>query len=195
MTKFLVGADEAGRGPLAGPLVCCVVLCEKKFLKRLKKFGIKDSKILSPKKRELILKKIKNLKEIEWKISVISPKIIEKINILKATFLGWQRCLKKLKRKPALILIDGNQKIPNILIPQKTIIKGDKKNVLISLASILAKTKRDEIMIQLSKKYPLYKFEKHKGYPTKEHLKILKKLGPCPIHRKTFSPLNLSNSS
>ena len=186
MKKILAGADEAGRGPLAGPVVCCILVCKKNFLKRLKKLKIKDSKSLSPKKRLEIFEKIKTLKGIEWKISSVWPKTIDKINILKATFLGWQRCFKKLNKKPDLIFVDGNLKIPKIKVFQKTIVKGDQKNVLISLASILAKVKRDKIMENLAKKYPEYKFEKHKGYPTKEHIKILRKIGPCKIHRKTF---------
>lgn len=189
MEKILAGADEAGRGPLAGPVVCCIVTCKKSVLKKLKKLKIKDSKVLSPKKRKKIFSEIKNLKEIEWKVSFVSEKTIDKINILQATFLGFKRCLKKLKRKPDLVLIDGNQKIPNLKIPQKTIIKGDKTHPLISLASIIAKIKRDEFMKKVAQKYPKYKFEIHKGYPTKEHLKILRKIGPCQIHRKTFSPV------
>jgi len=186
MEKFLAGADEAGRGPLAGPVVTCIVVCKKNFLKKLKKLGIKDSKSLSPKKRLEIFEKVKKLKGIEWKLSFVLPKTIDKINILQATFLGWQRCFKKLKKKPDLILVDGNLKIPKIKVLQKAIVKGDQKNVLISLASILAKVKRDKIMENFAKKYPEYKFEKHKGYPTKEHFEILKKFGPSPIHRKTF---------
>lgn len=189
MEKILAGADEAGRGPLAGPVVCCIVTCRKSVLKKLKKLKIKDSKVLSPKKRKKIFSEIKNLKEIEWKVSFVSEKTIDKINILQATFLGFKRCLKKLKRKPDLVLIDGNQKIPNLKIPQKTIIKGDKTHPLISLASIIAKIKRDEFMKKVAQKYPKYKFEIHKGYPTKEHLKILRRIGPCQIHRKTFSPV------
>lgn len=191
MEKILAGADEAGRGPLAGPVVCCIVTCRKSVLKKLKKLKIKDSKTLSPEKREKIFNEIKNLKEIKWKVSFVSEKTIDKINILQATFLGFKRCLKKLKIKPNLILIDGNQKIPNLKIPQKTIIKGDKTHPLISLASIIAKIKRDRFMEKVAKKYPEYKFEIHKGYPTKEHLKILKKIGPCQIHRKTFFPVKL----
>jgi len=186
MEKILAGADEAGRGPLAGPVVTCIVVCKRGFLRKLKKLGIKDSKLLSPKKRLEILEKIKKLKGIEWKIASVWPKTIDKINILQATFLGWQRCFKKLKKKPDLIFVDGNLKIPKINVVQKPIVKGDQKNVLISLASILAKIKRDKIMENLAKKYPEYKFEKHKGYPTKEHFKTLRKMGPCPIHRKSF---------
>jgi ribonuclease HII len=186
MEKILAGADEAGRGPLAGPVVCCIVVCKKSFLKKLKKLGIKDSKSLSPQKRLEILERVEKLKGVEWAVSLVLPKTIDKINILKATFLGWQRCFKKLKKKPDLIFVDGNLKIPKIKVLQKPIVKGDQKNVLISLASILAKVKRDKIMTNLAKKYPEYKFEKHKGYPTKEHFEILKKIGPSPIHRKTF---------
>lgn len=191
MEKIIAGADEAGRGPLAGPVVCCVVVCKKSFLKNLKKLKVKDSKTLSSKKRQEVFEKIKKLKDINWKISFVSEKVIDKINILQATFLGFKRCFKKLKIKPNLILIDGNQKIPNLKIPQKTIIKGDKTHPLISLASIIAKIKRDGFMEKVAKKYPEYKFEIHKGYPTKEHLKILKKIGPCQIHRKTFFPVKL----
>lgn len=191
MEKIIAGADEAGRGPIAGPVVCCVVICKKSFLKNLKKLKVKDSKTLSPKKRQEIFEKIKKLKDVNWKTSFVSEKVIDKINILQATFLGFKNCLKKIKKKPDLVLIDGNQKIRGLKIPQKTIVQGDKKNPLISLASIIAKFKRDEFMEKIAKKYPPYSFEIHKGYPTKEHLKILKKLGPCPIHRKSFAPVKL----
>lgn len=189
MEKILAGADEAGRGPLAGPVVCCIVSCKSSFLKKLKRIEIKDSKLLSPKKRKEIFQKIKKLKEIEWRVSFVSEKTIDKINVLNATFLGFKKCLQKLNKKPKILFVDGNQKIPDLKITQRTIIKGDKKHPLISLASIIAKVKRDEFMEKISKKYPQYKFEVHKGYPTKEHFKILKKLGPCPIHRKSFEPV------
>lgn len=193
MEKILAGADEVGRGPLAGPVVCCVVVCKESLLKSLKRMKIKDSKALSAKKRREIYEKINKIKikGLWWKVSFVSEKIIDKINILKATFLGFKRCLEKIDPKPHLILIDGNQRIPRIKIPQKPIIEGDKKHPLIALASIIAKVKRDEFMEKVAKKYPQYKFEIHKGYPTREHLRLLRKFGPSPIHRKTFYPVKL----
>jgi len=189
--KRVICLDEAGRGPLAGPVVAAAVTIynfNSKILKELK--GVKDSKKLSPKKRKEIFKKIKKIPQIKWATSTVSPRIIDKINILEATKLAMERATKKLfqkikgKRKSFLI-VDGNFEI-NLKIPQKSIVKGDEKVFSCALSSIIAKVKRDKIMEKYSKKYPKYKFEIHKGYPTKLHLKLLKKYGPSKIHRRTF---------
>ena len=194
--KIIAGADEVGIGPLAGPVTVCILSVPSRFyqplIKKLKikpaEF-IKDSKALSPSKREEIFEKVKSLKEIEWKIASVSPKIIDRINILQASFLAYQRCFKKLKIKPDIIFVDGNKKIPKISVPQLPIIGGDKRHPLIALASIMAKVSRDKMMVKLSKKFPEYKFEIHKGYATKTHLKVLKKHKPSIIHRKSYQPV------
>jgi len=203
--RNIFGVDEAGRGPLAGPVVAAAVIVNFKILsvKTDKKKGVreilkitKDSKKLSFKKREEIFKLIQKMPEIKFAYTFINEKIIDKINIEKASFLAMKKSILKLKNKlkitPDLILVDGNRKIPNLNYPQKTIIKGDNKIFSIALASIISKVVRDKKMIELSKKYPQYKFEIHKGYPTKLHLKLLKKYGPSEIHRKSFQPVQLT---
>ena len=182
------GADEAGRGPLAGPLVGAIVVMKVSFLKK-SNFNFKDSKSLTSKEREKIFDWLKNQKEIEFAFSFVSPKTIDKLNVLKATFLAWRRSLKKLKRKPEILFVDGNQKIPNLKIKQIPIPQADKKIFPVSLASVVAKVLRDRFMERLAKKYPFFQFELHKGYPTKRHLTLLEKFGVLPVHRKSFRPV------
>ena len=184
--KRVAGLDEAGRGPLAGPVVAAVVslIPNSKFL--IPK--LRDSKKLTAKKREEFYKLIVKSPFWEWGIGRVSEKVIDKINILEATKLAMKRAIKKLKRRPDFLILDGNFKI-NVDIPQKSIIKGDEKVFSCAAAGILAKVTRDRIMQRYHKKYPRYGFSKHKGYPTKFHLKMLKKYGPCKIHRKSFGPV------
>ena len=185
--KKVAGLDEAGRGPLSGPVVAAAVVIKKK-LWRSDLHNVKDSKKLALKKREELYKLIIKNPDIEWGIGKVSEKVIDKINILEATKLAMEKAVKKLKRKPDFLILDGNFKI-DVKIPQKSIIKGDEKVFSCAAASILAKVYRDRIMERYDKKYPLYGFSKHKGYPTKFHLKMLKKYGSCKIHRKTFGPV------
>ena len=199
--KYIFGVDEAGRGALTGPVVAAVVIIRSpKFYKT--KLGrvknkrleilktLKDSKKLNTKKREEIFKIMKQNPLINFSWSMVGEKTVDKINISEATFLAMRRSIKKLKKKmkinPNLILVDGNQKISKLKSPQKTIIKGDEKISSIALASVVAKVIRDRKMIALAKKYPQYKFEIHKGYPTKLHKSLIKKYGICEIHRKSF---------
>ncbi len=183
--KRVACLDEAGRGPLAGPVTAAAVI-----LKRLWKLdfnNIKDSKKLSAKKREEFYKILTKHPAIKWGIGVVSERIIDRINILEATKLAMAKAVKKLKVD--FLLLDGNFKI-NSKIPQKSIIKGDEKVFSIAAASILAKVTRDRIMVRYHKKYPQYRFDMHKGYPTKYHCKMIRKYGPCKIHRKTFYPVS-----
>ncbi len=186
--KYVIGIDEAGRGPLAGPLAVAAVAAivntksEARNPKQIQ--NIKDSKKLSPQKREEWYKIIK--KNFESHYVLISHKIIDKIGIQKATLLGIKKVLRKFKKKPDLVLMDGGLKAPK-KYKQKTIIKGDEKIPLISAASIIAKVTRDRHMMRLHKKFPKYRFDKHKGYGTKLHYKMLKKYGPCKIHRKSYN--------
>jgi len=150
--------------------------------------NLRDSKKLTPKKREEFYKILTNHPQIKWGIGRVSEKVIDKINILEATKLVMIKAIKKLKRKPDFLIIDGNFKL-NLPIPQKSIIKADEKVFSVALASIIAKVYRDRIMRRYHKKYLQYGFDKHKGYPTKQHRKMLKKHGPCKIHRKTFKPV------
>lgn len=179
--KRIAGIDEAGRGPLAGPVVCaCVImpLDEDKLID-----GINDSKKLTEKKREELYDKIKE-RAIAYSIVEVDERTIDRINILNATKLGMKRALDGLKVKPDIVLIDAVKLDTNL--PQDNIIKGDAKSYNIASASILAKVYRDRLMKELSEKYPQYNFAKHKGYGTKEHIENLKKYGKCELHRETF---------
>jgi len=193
--KRIAGLDEAGRGPLAGPVVAAAVLvdlnCDSKELKFLK--GINDSKKLSAKQRDKFYEILVNSENIKWGIGVVSEKIIDKVNILQATKLAMQKSIDDLNCKTIgghldYLILDGNFKIKTD-IPQKSVIGGDQKVISISAASIIAKVTRDRIMCEYDKKYPQYGFSKHKGYGTKLHIKMLKECGACPIHRKTFYPV------
>lgn len=179
--KRIAGIDEAGRGPLAGPVVCaCVImpLDEDKLID-----GINDSKKLTEKKREELYDKIIE-RAIAYSIVEVDERTIDRINILNATKLGMKRALDGLKVKPDIVLIDAVKLDTNL--PQDNIIKGDAKSYNIASASILAKVYRDRLMKELSEKYPQYNFAKHKGYGTKEHIENLKKYGKCELHRETF---------
>ena len=146
--------------------------------------GLNDSKKLSEKKREILYDKIKNL-ALTYAVAFATEHEIDEINILNATFLAMKRAVAKLNLKPDIVLVDGN-KSPELEISTQTIVKGDSLSASIAAASILAKVERDRLMKNLSKKYPEYNFEKHKGYGTKMHIDLIKKYGPCEIHRKSF---------
>lgn len=179
--EILAGIDEAGRGPLAGPVVCaCVImpLDEDKIIE-----GINDSKKLSPKKREELFEKIVE-RAISYKIVEVDEKTIDEINILNATKLGMKMALDGLNVNPDRVLIDA-VKI-DTPIRQENIIKGDALSYNIAAASILAKVHRDRLMDKLDKVYPQYGFAKHKGYGTKAHIEAIKEYGECPLHRQTF---------
>ena len=189
--KLVAGLDEAGRGPLAGPVTAAAVIfnfqftISNKFL--IKQFSkIKDSKKMTYKQRETAYEFLINNKDIKWGVGIVSEKVIDKINILEATKLAMKKAVGGVSDTPPdFLLLDGNFKI-NCDICQKSIIKGDSKVFSISAASIIAKVTRDRIMQKYHKKYPEYNFLKHKGYPTKAHFASLQKFGPCKIHRKTF---------
>lgn len=179
--KIIAGIDEAGRGPLAGPVVCaCVIMPmdEDKIID-----GINDSKKLIEKKREELYAKIIDT-ALDYSIIEIDEKTIDRINILNATKLGMKKALNSLKLKPDIVLIDAVKL--DITLPQENIVKGDAKSYNIASASILAKVYRDRLMKNLSLKYPEYNFAKHKGYGTKEHIEKLKLYGKCEIHRDSF---------
>ena len=182
--KIIAGVDEVGRGSLIGPVYAAAVILNKSINKRL----LKDSKSLKKSKREVLSKYIK--KNSIWAIGKASVKEIEKNNILHASLLAMKRAIKKLKKKPALVLVDGN-KVPTIKnYNLKSIIKGDQKIPSISAASIIAKVTRDKIITKLGKKFKGYYWDQNFGYGTKQHLKAIKDLGITSQHRKTFSPIN-----
>jgi len=179
--EYICGIDEAGRGPLAGPVVVAAVIMPKDSMLE----HVNDSKKVTPKRREVLYEQITN-EAIAWGVGIIDHETIDKINILEATKLGLTTALKDLKVKPNLILVDALKDINTLGIPYKSIIKGDAKEYSIACASIIAKVTRDRIMQKFDKIYPEYGFEKHKGYGTADHIKAIKQYGPCDIHRKTF---------
>ena len=182
--KIIAGVDEVGRGSLIGPVYAAAVILDKTINKKM----LKDSKRLTKNKREILSNYVK--KNSTWAIGKASVKEIEKNNILNASLLAMKRAIKKLKKKPSLVLIDGN-KLPEIKnYKLKSIIKGDQKVPSISAASIIAKVTRDKMITKLGKKYKGYFWDQNYGYGTKQHLKAIKKLGITNQHRKTFSPIN-----
>lgn len=178
--EYVCGIDEVGRGPLAGPVMAAAVILPK----NCDILYINDSKKLSPKKREEMAKKIEEI-AISIGYGVVDEKIIDEINILNATKRAMKIAIENLSVKPDFCLIDS-VKLDNVSISQKSFTKGDEKSMSIAAASIVAKVKRDKYMVEISKKYPEYNFEKNKGYGTKEHIYMLKKYGYSDIHRKTF---------
>ena len=182
--KTVAGVDEVGRGSLIGPVYAAAVILNKSINKKL----LKDSKSLTKSKREILSKYIK--KNSIWSIGKASVKEIEKMNILQASLLAMKRAIKKLKKKPVLVLVDGN-KLPEIKnYNLRSVIKGDQKIPSISAASIIAKVTRDKMITNLGKKFNGYYWDQNCGYGTKQHLKAIKNLGITKQHRKTFSPIN-----
>ncbi len=180
--QYICGIDEAGRGPLAGPVVVASVIMPRNSMIE----GVNDSKKVSEKKREALYEKIIE-EAISYGIGIIDQKEIDEINILEATKKGLTTSLKELSTKPDVILVDALKGIDTLEIPYKSIIKGDALCYSISAASILAKVTRDRIMRQWDEIYPQYGFEKHKGYGTQMHIEAIKEYGLCPIHRKSFT--------
>ncbi len=179
--KFICGIDEAGRGPLAGPVVVgAVILPENSFIE-----GVNDSKKVSEKKREKLYEQITQ-EAIAYSVGIVSQNKIDEINILNATKLGVKIALEELKQRPDIIMVDALNNIDTLGIPYISVIKGDAKNYCIAAASIIAKVTRDRIMRQWDEVYPIYGFARHKGYGTAEHIRVLKENGPCMLHRKTF---------
>lgn len=180
---LVAGVDEAGRGPLAGPVVAAAVILDD--LKPIK--GLADSKALTPLKREKLFDEIR-AKALCCCIAEASAAEIDEINILQATLLAMRRAVEGLRLKPARVLVDGNR-IPVLKVPAEAIVKGDAKVQAISAASILAKVHRDRLCLALHEAHPQYGFDGHKGYPTPEHLAALRAHGACPQHRRSFGPV------
>ena len=175
------GVDEAGRGPLAGPVCAAAVILAPDTVIE----GLDDSKKLSEKKRERLFDVITE-KAISFSVAFGTLEEIESLNILEATFIAMNRAIDGLSVKPDFALIDGNRTPKNIKIPCETVIKGDSKSMSVAAASVLAKVTRDRLMLKYDAEYPQYDFKKHKGYGTKEHIEFIKKYGPCEIHRLSF---------
>ncbi|MGB4504701.1 MAG: ribonuclease HII [Syntrophaceticus sp.] len=178
---LVAGVDEAGRGPLAGPVVAAAVILKEELVLP----ELNDSKCLSERLRTRLAGEIK-AKAAGWGIGIVSVGFIERNNILQATFYAVRRALRNSDLQPDFVLVDGHLEVPDLDIPQTAIIKGDQKSAAIAAASILAKTTRDAIMKYYDLLYPQYGFARNKGYPTAAHLAALNKYGPCFLHRKTF---------
>ncbi|OGF25749.1 ribonuclease HII [Candidatus Falkowbacteria bacterium RIFOXYB2_FULL_47_14] len=187
--RFVGGLDEAGRGPLAGPVVAACVICERDHkinMETLK--DVKDSKKLTEKKREKLFGLIQE-NVFEVGVGVCDQDTIDRINIFQASLLAMKKAIGALKNKPEFIMLDGKFPIPNISLKQRAIIGGDNLVFSIAAASIIAKVTRDRIMRTHHEEYPEYGFDKHKGYGTKFHIEQLAKHGPCRLHRKSFEPI------
>lgn len=179
--KYIAGIDEAGRGPLAGPVVVGIAIMKpNSFIE-----GVNDSKKISEKKRELLYEQITN-EAIDWSVGIVDQNEIDEINILNATKKALHMAITNLKIKPDRILVDALEHIDTCGIPYTSIIKGDAKVYSISAASIIAKVTRDRMMKEYDEIYPEYGFAGHKGYGTAKHIQAIKAYGPCPLHRKTF---------
>lgn len=179
--KAVCGVDEAGRGPLAGPVCAAAVILAPDTVIE----GLDDSKKLSEKKRERLFDIITE-KALSFSVAYGTLEEIEELNILEATFLAMNRAIDGLPQKADFAIIDGNRAPKGIKIPCETVVKGDSRSMSVAAASVLAKVTRDRLMLEYDKKYPQYGFKKHKGYGTKEHTEGIKSFGPCEIHRRSF---------
>ena len=188
--NLIAGVDEAGRGPLAGPVVAAACILPKGALFE----NLNDSKKLSAQQREKLYVQITSHPDLIYGVGIIDVETIDRINILQATFLAMQRAVESLKIAPDYILIDGNQ-LPHFKIPTESLVAGDALSVSIAAASILAKVTRDRIMLEFDGKYPKYGFKRHKGYATTQHVEAIKAHGPCPIHRRSFDPVRSMETS
>ena len=177
---IVCGIDEAGRGPLAGPVCAAAVILPPDW----EPDGLDDSKKLSPARREALYDEITR-RALAWSVAFASEQEIDEVNILQATFLAMRRAMAGLKIAPDFALVDGNRD-PVLGIPTRCEIKGDGRYACIAAASVLAKVSRDQLMDEMDARYPQYGFVRHKGYPTKAHYEALAKFGPCPIHRRSF---------
>jgi ribonuclease HII len=178
--RLVAGVDEAGRGPLAGPVVAAAVILPDTFRHE----EIRDSKLLSEGKRKELVPLIEE-ESLGWAVAAVDEREIERINILQATILAMTRAVGGLLSRPDYLLVDA-LKIPAIELPQKALVKGDRLSASIAAASILAKVSRDRLMEEYHERYPRYNFRRHKGYGTAEHREAISRFGPCPIHRRTF---------
>lgn len=181
----IAGTDEAGRGPLAGPVIAAAAVLTIEQKDVLLGNGLTDSKKLTEKKREKLFDLMNEI-GVLWRAQAASPGRIDSTNILKASLWCMLRSVEKLYVRPDIVLVDGSQKVPSLLTPQRCVVKGDAKVPVIAAASIVAKVLRDRAMTALDAKYPLYGFSAHKGYPSEYHRAALEKHGPCPIHRRSF---------
>ncbi|MBX6394546.1 MAG: ribonuclease HII [Alicyclobacillaceae bacterium] len=179
----VAGVDEAGRGPLAGPVVAAAIVLPKGF----DPAGIDDSKRLTSRQREEQFRRLCEEAEA-WEVAVVDVETIDRLNILEAARLAMRRAVEGLGERCDAVLIDGLP-VPGLTVPNRSVVRGDSQSPSIAAASILAKVTRDRLMLEYAKQYPEYGFDRHMGYPTAEHLEALRRYGPCPIHRRSFRPV------
>ncbi|WP_284452493.1 ribonuclease HII [Parachlamydia acanthamoebae] len=182
--KLVAGVDEAGRGPLAGPVVAAACILPPRF----RVPGVNDSKKLTPQKRAQLFQEITTHPKVIYGVGIVATEIIDTINILQATIQAMLDAVNQLSSQPQALLVDGLQ-LPHPIIPCQKLIHGDSLSLCIAAASIIAKETRDRLMVELDQQWPAYGFAQHKGYGTQQHLDALREHGPCPIHRKTFEPI------
>ncbi|MEW5863302.1 MAG: ribonuclease HII [Pseudomonadota bacterium] len=181
---LVCGIDEAGRGPIAGPVVAAAVVLDP----ARPIAGLADSKLLAPRRREALAQTIRSC-ALAWAVAEATVEEIDRLNILRATLLAMRRAAEALDPRPHEAWVDG-ERCPDLPFPARPIVRGDRLCPAISAASILAKTARDAQMHRLHERYPQYRFDRHKGYPTAEHLALLARFGPAPVHRRTFAPVS-----
>lgn len=194
ISGLIAGVDEVGRGCLFGPVVAAAVILPVSAFPELIAAEIRDSKKLSSSRRVQLAQQICVL-ATDWKIGYASTAEIDQINILQATLLAMKRAVRKLKVQPVMCLVDGNQLVKDLLIPQQTIVKGDERSLNIAAASIVAKVWRDDLILRLAAKYPMYDLDNNKGYGSQKHLLALQKYGPSYLHRKSFRPCQIKFQS
>ncbi len=182
---IVAGVDEAGRGPLAGPVVAAAVILERKEVSRLLSMGLTDSKKLSASSRERLFIEMAAM-GVVWRAQAASPARIDRDNILQATLWSMRKSVLGLSCLPDLVVVDGSQTIPSLDIPQKAVPGGDRIVPAVAAASVIAKVLRDRAMCSLDTVFPCYGFRRHKGYPSREHVEILRGVGPCAVHRRSF---------
>lgn len=180
----IAGTDEVGRGPLAGPVVAAACILPPNF----RIAGLNDSKLVTPLLREKIYRKLINHPKVIYGIGIVDAKMIDEVNILRASLIAMQKAISNLSCVPDYLLVDGGH-LPDVAMPAEAIIKGDSHSISIAAASIIAKCTRDHIMDEAHQCYPMYFFHEHKGYGTEKHLEMLKLHGPCPIHRYSYEPI------
>ena len=181
---LVAGVDEAGRGPLAGPVLAAAVILDAERPIE----GLRDSKALTPARRAHVEGEIRK-RALAWSVGIASAAEVDRLNVLQATFTAMRRAIRCLSIVPDRCLVDGNKTIPRLLLPQSAIVDGDASEPCIAAASILAKVWRDRIMVLLDDRYPAYGFSRHKGYHCPQHIEALRRFGPCPEHRRSFAPV------
>ncbi len=190
-TRLIAGVDEAGRGPLAGPVVAAAVVFPESFVRRglpADLTGLNDSKQLSAAERESFFAALIRLTDLDYGIACVKSELIDSLNILEATHLAMRRALSRLCRQPERVLVDGLP-VRTLGLPQTALVHGDARSYSIAAASVLAKVTRDRMMLVYDRRYPAYGFARHKGYPTPAHMAALARHGPCQIHRRSFAPV------